>query len=74
MKMNNVPPLRLRILVTLGLLLIAIPFLINNYIKIPDFFRGLILGLGIGLEIIGVILLKRMKMSDGTFQKTDSIR
>jgi len=70
MKISVLPPLRLRILVTLGLLLIAIPFLINNYIKIPDFFRGLILGLGIGLEIVGVMLLKRMKMSDDSFQKT----
>ena len=65
--MNNMPPLRLRVLVSLGLLLIAIPFLINNYIRIPDFFRGLILGLGIGLEIIGFILLKRRKMSNGSF-------
>jgi len=64
--MNNLPPLRLRILVTSGLLLIAIAFLINNYIKIPDFFRGLILGIGIGLEIIGVILVKRIKMSKKT--------
>jgi hypothetical protein len=54
-------------LVPLGLFLIAIPFLINNYIKIPDFFRGLMMGLGIGLDILGIIQLRRFKMSKGSF-------
>jgi hypothetical protein len=65
--MNNLPPLRMRLLIPTGLLLIAFPFLINYYISIPDFFRGLAMGLGIGLLIIGVILLRRLKISDGSF-------
>jgi hypothetical protein len=67
MEMKNLPPLRVRMLVPLGLFLIAIPFLINNYIKIPDFFRGLMMGLGIGLDILGIVQLRRFKMSKGSF-------
>jgi hypothetical protein len=44
----------------------AIPFLANNYVRIPDFYRGLSMGLGIGLEILGIILLRRFKMSQGS--------
>jgi hypothetical protein len=67
MKMNNLPPLRVRIFVPLGLLLVIVPSLVNHYILIPDFLRGLIMGLGIGLEILGVIKLKEHKTSNSTF-------
>jgi hypothetical protein len=67
MKMNNLPPLRVRILVPLGLLLVTVPSLVNHYILISDFFRGLITGLGIGLEIIGIIKLKEHKTSNSSF-------
>jgi hypothetical protein len=56
MKMNN--PLRTaRILIAVGLLMIVFPTVIKDFsIIIPDFFRGLLAGLGLGLEVIGLIL------------------
>jgi hypothetical protein len=48
-------------LVSLGVLFAVMPLLMRDNIKIPDFFRGLMMGLGIGLEIIGLILIARQK-------------
>jgi hypothetical protein len=62
--MKNLPPFSMRVLIPLGLLLITIPFLLNSYIRIPDFYRGLAMGLGIGLEILGVILIRKHKISN----------
>jgi hypothetical protein len=61
--MKNTPPFSIRVLMPLGILLITIPFLLNIYIRIPDFYRGLAMGLGIGLEILSVILVRKYKMS-----------
>jgi hypothetical protein len=52
---------RARLLVASGLLLAAMPTLLNDYIKFADFLRGALMGLGIGLEIGGLILLARMR-------------
>jgi hypothetical protein len=56
---NRKPPLNVRLFLTIGLLLITAPFIIANYVSIPDFFRGLSVGIGIGLEIVGVKKLKQ---------------
>ena len=58
---NGKPPLNVRLFLTIGLLLITAPFLVANYVSIPDFFRGLATGVGIGLEIVGIIKLRQWK-------------
>ena len=52
---------RERLFICIGLLLVTTPTLINDWIKVPDFFRGMLAGLGIGLEIGGLILIMRRK-------------
>lgn len=47
--------------ISIGLLMVTTPALVNDWIPIPDFFRGLVAGLGIGLEIIGLILVVKRK-------------
>jgi hypothetical protein len=49
-----------RLFVPIGLLLVTVPFLVNDWVPVPDFLRGALMGLGIGLEIIGIIKLKKM--------------
>jgi hypothetical protein len=54
--------------VSIGLLMVTTPTLINDWTPIPDFFRGVLAGLGIGLEIIGLILIvKRKKKQEGAY-------
>jgi hypothetical protein len=55
------PPLIVRLFLTIGLLLIIAPFLVTNYVPIPDFFRGLSMGLGIGFELLGLMKLMRWR-------------
>jgi hypothetical protein len=54
--------------VSLGLLLVALPLLINAFIKIPDFLRGLLMGIGLVMEITAVVMLK--KRSDAANKST----
>jgi hypothetical protein len=51
-------PWPVRLLFSLGLLMATMSFLFKDYIHIPDFFRGLFAGVGIGLEIIGMMLMR----------------
>ena len=52
-------PLSIRLLLSIGLLMVVSPALINEWIKIPDFARGLLMGTGITMEIISIIKMKR---------------
>ena len=45
--------------ISIGLLLTTIPQLLREFIHIPDFFRGLSAGLGMGSMIGGLILMKK---------------
>jgi hypothetical protein len=47
--------------ICIGLLLVTTPTLINDWIKVPDFFRGALMGLGLGLEIGGLVLMTKRK-------------
>jgi len=58
---NNKMNRREQLFISIGLLLATTPALINDWIKIPDFFRGVLVGLGIGLEFIGLVLMLRRK-------------
>lgn len=58
---------REQLFICIGLLLITTPTLINDWIKLPDFFRGLLSGVGLALEICGLVLIaKRKKNRDLT--------
>lgn len=48
-------------LMAIGLLLVTVPFIINDWIPVPDFIRGALVGIGIGLEIAGIIRMKNRK-------------
>ena len=44
-----------------GILLVVIPLLLKTSIALPDSLAGFITGLGIGLELLAVILIKKRK-------------
>jgi len=51
-----------RALIPLGLFIICGTFLVSHdWIKMPDFVTGSLMGLGIGLEIMGVINFKKAR-------------
>ena len=50
------PELRI---ISIGLLLVVIPFLVNDWVPVPGFLRGALMGIGIGLEIIGLIRMNK---------------
>ena len=52
-------PYYLRMLFATGLLLTILPVALKSYINLPDFVRGSITGLGIGIEIMVLTLSKR---------------
>jgi hypothetical protein len=47
----------------IGLLTTTLPTVTKDLIPIPDFVSGLVLGLGLGLQITGLILLRRRNNS-----------
>jgi len=55
---------RARILVASGLLMAVVPTLLNDVVKMPDFVRGVLMGLGIGLETAGLILRRRLRKTE----------
>ena len=48
-----------RLLMPIGLLLVVLPMLINDFTKIPDFLRGVSMGIGIVMEITGLVLQRK---------------
>lgn len=52
-----------RLLVPIGLVLVATPSIIGHFTAVTDFVRGAFMGMGISLEIAGVILLRRNRVS-----------
>jgi hypothetical protein len=63
--MNNKNPQRAgRICVAVGVLMVTTPFLINDWLHVPDFIRGLFMGIGITFEIAGLIHLNRAKKTN----------
>ena len=51
------------VLVCLGSLVATSSLLVNDWIHLPDIFRGFLIGLGLAVEFTGVILLVRRKRS-----------
>jgi len=58
MKMQKYPRY-ITVLIAFGLLLATMPLLFKEYIPMPDFARGFLEGLGLGMEIIGLVLIRR---------------
>ncbi|WP_461451185.1 hypothetical protein [Mucilaginibacter sp.] len=56
-------PLYPRILISAGLLMVTMPLLFKEYLPIPDFVRGFLLGAGGVFEIAGIVLMKRSQKS-----------
>ncbi len=54
-------PLQIRRLICIGLLMVTTPTLINDWFPLPDFVRGLLAGIGMGLEISGLIKISRLR-------------
>jgi hypothetical protein len=48
-----------RILMAVGLLLVVAHYFIDPFYSLPDFFKGLLFGVGLGLEIIALVWMKR---------------
>jgi len=55
---NKKPLIAPMFLLSIGLLLVVLPLLINAFIKVPDFLRGLLMGIGLALEITAFVILK----------------
>jgi hypothetical protein len=54
-------PLQIRLLICVGLLMVTTPTLINDWFPLPDFVRGALVGIGLGLEINGLIKINRLR-------------
>ena len=59
-------PLYVRLFFSLGIIMATAPLLISDYVKIPDFFRGFFVGLGLTLEIIALIKINRDKRAESS--------
>ena len=57
-------PVWLRITLALGLLLATLPMLLHDYIKMPDFLGGILGGFGLGLEIVALVKIRRLRGAD----------
>lgn len=57
-------PLNVRLFIAIGLLMVTLPALLRQLITLPDFVHGLLMGAGLGLEIIGLIKLRRNQERD----------
>jgi len=72
---NKKPFIPSRLLVSIGLLMVTVPLLVNNvsapYFKIPDFFRGAMMGFGLVMEMAGIVIMMREKNSPCRLKKQD---
>jgi len=56
-------PVPARILIGVGLVMTTTSTLIAHYIALPDFFRGMMIGVGAGFEITGAVIIRRTQKS-----------
>lgn len=52
-----------------GILMISFAEIIRRYISVGDFTEGLFIGIGIGLEILGIIALRKYYNRQRIFNK-----
>jgi hypothetical protein len=60
----NKQPRSGRLLIAIGLLMVTLPLLFKEYIPISDFFRGLLAGVGLAVEISGLVLMRRNRKAE----------
>jgi len=53
-----------RMVIVMGLLLVTVPHVLNHWLHLPDFISGSLMGMGIGMEIIGLIKIKRIQKAE----------
>ena len=58
-------PLSVKLIFCGGLLIVSLVSFISRRLTIPDFWHGLLIGAGIGMEIIGGIKLIQFKKAQG---------
>ncbi len=61
------------LLVCLGLLFGTSSVLVNDWIHLPDYLKGFLIGLGIALEFIGLIIYAR-RMQGGRYCENSNAR
>jgi hypothetical protein len=54
-------PWRVRLMISIGLLMTTMPTLINDWVHVPDFLRGAMVGVGLGLEIGGLVAANKFR-------------
>jgi len=69
MKFKNVSKTA-RLLLVMGLFLTASSGIIKDFVYVPDFFRGAMMGLGLGFEIMGIVLFR--KDNNSAYKGNDS--
>lgn len=52
------------LMISIGLLLVILPFLLNERIHLPDFVRGSLMGIGFGMEVVGIFRINRRKRAE----------
>ncbi|WCT13582.1 hypothetical protein [Mucilaginibacter jinjuensis] len=60
MKRNNIPKAALIIFIS-GLLISTVMPVAGRYFFLPDFVKGVIMGLGLALEVIALVIFQRSK-------------
>jgi hypothetical protein len=54
-------PRRISVMIAVGLLMTTTPTLINDWVHVPDFLRGVMAGVGFVMEIRGIMLASRWR-------------
>ncbi len=54
----------IQLLSSIGLLLVAVPQLLRDYVFIPDFFRGFLAGIGLAIMIGGLVWQKKFRTTN----------
>ena len=49
------------LLIAIGLLLSTSSTLVNDWVHLPDFFRGFLVGVGLAFEVFALILIAKRK-------------
>jgi hypothetical protein len=57
-------PRRVRLFISIGLLMVTLPMLFREYIPLSDFFRGLLAGMGLTFEVYGLVLMRRFRREE----------
>ncbi|MXV51943.1 hypothetical protein GS399_13250 [Pedobacter sp. HMF7647] len=69
MKRNNLSK-RSVILLIIGLLMTSLTSVVGRYLLMPDFLKGFLNGLGLMLEVIALVGIRRSRRETGCFLST----